>query len=428
MNQGNLALLNEDSLLPFDSLLDDLEEGDDEVISFTCHPHKKELVVAMKSKMLVHWDYSCAPPKKVRSIKGHAMPVLALDYDRTGTLVASGSADRHVRVWDVPRGHCTHVFRDHTDIVTLVRFHPDPRKLWLFSAADDCSLCVFDLTTKALKFRFEDHVSPVTGLAFLGDGGSTLASAGRDKVLNFYSLSTGGHQKTVAVMDELSSLEVLNDEHSAAVLKRSGERGGGKKGKKGSFAPSSSDKDKEVALVTAGRKGILYTFRVKVGGEDGLECTLFRNVEPSPVPSGDGADTQDLQAISSMVYARQDGYLVMVTADSNFIYYNLDGAGDVLGKPTRQLMGCNDEILALAMVPLSASSSSSSSSAPSSAAGSSDTNTDNSDAWRGLQVAVAINSPQVRLVSMAEGYSFRPLDGHTDIVMSLAVSPDGYVI
>jgi hypothetical protein len=231
-------------------------------------------------------------------------------------------------------------------------------------------------------------------------------------------------------MDELSSLEVLNDEHSAAVLKRSGEKGGGKKSKKGSSAPSSSDKDKEVALVTAGRKGILYTFRVKVGGTDGLECSLFRNVEPSPVPSGDGADTQDLQAISSVLYSRQDGHLVVVTADSNFIYYSLNGAGDILGKPTRQLMGCNEEILALAMVPLSASSSSSSSSAPSAAeaaaaAGSSDTDTDNSDAWRGLQVAVAINSPQVRLVSMADGYSFRPLDGHTDIVMSLAVSPDG---
>jgi len=421
MNQGNVALLKEDSLPPFDSLLDDLEEGDDEVISFACHPHKGEVVVAMKSKMLVHWDYSCEPPKKVRSIKGHTMPVLALDYDRTGTLVASGSADRHVRVWDVPRGHCTHVFREHTDIVTLVRFHPDPRKLWLLSAADDCSMCVFDLTTKALKFRFEDHVSPVTGLAFLGDGGSTLASAGRDKVLNFYSLSTGAHQKTVAVMDELSSLEVLSDAHSAAVLKRSGQVNGGKKDKKGASTPSSSS-DKDVALVTAGRKGVLYTFRVKVGGKDGLECTLFRSVEPSPVPSRDGVDAQDLQAISSVLYAPQDGHLVVVTADSNFIYYGLDGAGDVLGKPTRQLMGCNEEILALAMVP-SSSSSPSSSASSAMTAGSSDA--DNSDAWRGLQVAVAINSPQVRLVSMADGYSFLPLDGHTDIVMSLAVSPDG---
>lgn len=65
--------------------------------------------------------------------------------DGTGTLIATGSADRTVRVWDVERGYCTHNFREHTDIVQSVYFHPDPNRLLLFSCSEDNTIRIFDL-------------------------------------------------------------------------------------------------------------------------------------------------------------------------------------------------------------------------------------------------------------------------------------------
>ena len=47
-------------------------------------------------------------------MQGHRAPVADLAVDGSGGLLASGSADRTVRVWDVDRGYCTHAFEGHT--------------------------------------------------------------------------------------------------------------------------------------------------------------------------------------------------------------------------------------------------------------------------------------------------------------------------
>lgn len=72
-----------------------------------------------------------------------------LFYKLVGTLIATGSADRAVRVWDVAKGYCTHNFREHTDIVRTVYFHPDPNRLQLFSCSEDNSVRIHDLIDSA---------------------------------------------------------------------------------------------------------------------------------------------------------------------------------------------------------------------------------------------------------------------------------------
>jgi U3 small nucleolar RNA-associated protein 13 len=116
-----------------------------------------------------------------RTFKAHQMPVLCMAYDPTGTLVATGSADRTIRVWDMAGGFCTHSFRDHTDIVRTVTFHPDPQRLLLISTSDDNTVRVFDLRDSKCVAVFRTHVSLPTAVAFSPDG-YLMASCGRDKV------------------------------------------------------------------------------------------------------------------------------------------------------------------------------------------------------------------------------------------------------
>ena len=47
-------------------------------------------------------------------LQGHRAPVADMAVDASGGLLASGGADRAVRVWDTDGGYCTHVFTGHT--------------------------------------------------------------------------------------------------------------------------------------------------------------------------------------------------------------------------------------------------------------------------------------------------------------------------
>ena len=62
-----------------------------------------------------------------------------------GCLVA-GSTDSTVKVWDCTKNYCTHNFRGSKGMVGVVKFHPNPERLLLFTSASiDCSVRVWDL-------------------------------------------------------------------------------------------------------------------------------------------------------------------------------------------------------------------------------------------------------------------------------------------
>ncbi|CAE7945849.1 unnamed protein product [Symbiodinium sp. KB8] len=56
----------------------------------------------------------------VRSWRGHDQVVADVCFDTTGALVATGSVDQTAKVWDFQGYFCTHNFKGHAGIVTLV--------------------------------------------------------------------------------------------------------------------------------------------------------------------------------------------------------------------------------------------------------------------------------------------------------------------
>lgn len=157
----------------------------EEISTFAVHPNWKEIVLATVKFSLSHWIIEGKQQQK--TIKAHRMPILCMEYDPSGTLVATGSADRNIRVWDVAKGYCTHSFSEHTDILkTITFFHPpnQHKQLLLISTSDDNSIGVFDLYASKKKTQFFEHVSAPTSVATAFDG-AILASCARDKVKYF---------------------------------------------------------------------------------------------------------------------------------------------------------------------------------------------------------------------------------------------------
>jgi WD40 repeat protein len=128
-----------------------------------------------------------------------------MDCDPTSTLIATGSADSTIKVWDVERGFCTHNLKGHSGIISALKFQPIRGKVKLASGSDDTSIRIWDLMTKATEFVLDEHMSVIRGLDFSSDG-KVLVSGGRDQILISWDLETGKSIRTLPVF-EVSLLE-----------------------------------------------------------------------------------------------------------------------------------------------------------------------------------------------------------------------------
>jgi WD40 repeat protein len=69
------------------------------------------------------------PGRKCAPCSGHTDSVLSVAFSPDGRLLASGSGDNTVKLWDVATGQEVRTLRGHTDSVLSVAFSPDGRLL-----------------------------------------------------------------------------------------------------------------------------------------------------------------------------------------------------------------------------------------------------------------------------------------------------------
>jgi WD40 repeat protein len=69
------------------------------------------------------------------SLYGHKLPVLSLDISSDGALLASGSADKNLKIWGMDFGDCHRSLFAHQDSVMQVS-HLSPKMLVAFTQVD----------------------------------------------------------------------------------------------------------------------------------------------------------------------------------------------------------------------------------------------------------------------------------------------------
>ena len=71
--------------------------------------------------------------------------MLDLSIDTSGRLLAIGSTNGAVQVFDLKSGNTTHMFTNNKGPIVRLAFHPHPQKLYLVSLSEDLTLRIFDL-------------------------------------------------------------------------------------------------------------------------------------------------------------------------------------------------------------------------------------------------------------------------------------------
>ncbi len=150
-------------------------------------PDGQHLVTGTWNGELTLWDLQSQPATK-KTLGRHKTTVYCVACSADGSLIASGSTDKTVRLWDGRNGAEIGVLNGHTDTISSIAFSPDGAQL--ASSSEDGTIRLWDARHGGAELRtLGGHSRSVTGVAFSPDG-SRLASASHDGTVRFWSAAT----------------------------------------------------------------------------------------------------------------------------------------------------------------------------------------------------------------------------------------------
>ncbi|MFS8117617.1 MAG: protein kinase domain-containing protein, partial [Microcoleus sp.] len=178
----------------------------DAVGSVAFSPDGLMLASGSKDKTIQIWDL--ATGKSIRTFAGDSSTVWSVTFDSSGTKLATGTGFWRVMLWDLNTGQATRIL-DHTASVWSVALSPDGQLI--ASGSGDKTTKISDATTGSLIYNLPDHTDFVYSVAFTPDGKS-LVSASKDKKITIVDVATGKLLKTLEGHgDQVRSVAVSPD-------------------------------------------------------------------------------------------------------------------------------------------------------------------------------------------------------------------------
>lgn len=350
-------------------------------------------------------DLTTLIPNLQRTLKPHSTPVVTVTVDNTGTLLATGSADGVIKVWDIRGGFVTHTFRGHNGVISALHFfeattlkleneisqkqnkksrrstdgegdamedvvHGDnpTARFRLASGSEDGKIRIWNLSKRKSIATLDSHVSVIRGLEF-SPTLNALVSASRDRTAIIWDARTWKPKMVIPILERVEAVGFLGDSNY---------------------------------LYTGGESGRVRLWSSQTG----------REVTEEQSSQGEGHE------ITRVLYNASLKFLISIHADQSLILHSTSllplGAASInMIEPLpviRTISGTHDEIIDLAYV------------------------TPN----RSL-LALATNSEDIRLVSLLTeksgplsedsgsyfGADIALLQGHEDIVICLDVDWSG---
>jgi WD40 repeat protein len=131
------------------------------------------------------WDLDTG--KSLWILKGHIEPIIAVTWSKDQNLVASGSHDGVVRVWDANSGLCLRIF-EHQTYVRSVEFSPD--NMSLLVGLGDGTIWLWELKDGLRLRKLTGHSDGVYHAVFHSSRLRVL-SGSRDGTIRLWDLKSG---------------------------------------------------------------------------------------------------------------------------------------------------------------------------------------------------------------------------------------------
>ena len=167
----------------------------DDVNSLAFKPNSYVLASGSDDNTIRIWDVGDNTNlRHVRTLRGHTRSVFSVAWSPDGRTLASASWDGTVRLWNPDNGINFAVLRGHTESVRCVAWSPDGRIL--ASGSYDKTVRLWNPDTHGIRRVLRGHTDYVRSLAFHPNG-QTLASASTNTSVRLWDPNTGAHKATL---------------------------------------------------------------------------------------------------------------------------------------------------------------------------------------------------------------------------------------
>ncbi|MDJ0774357.1 MAG: serine/threonine-protein kinase [Mastigocoleus sp. MO_167.B18] len=155
--------------------------------------NRKILASGSTDKTIKIWDLSTG--KLIRTLRGHTQSVtsIAITPSAAGsdTILVSGSADRTIKIWNLSTGKLVNTLKGHTQSITSLAINPNDRlsnNQTFASGSTDKTIKIWNLSTGELIRTLADAKEAVSSLAYSWDG-KIMVSGSEDKTIKIWRLS-----------------------------------------------------------------------------------------------------------------------------------------------------------------------------------------------------------------------------------------------
>ncbi|AUT00698.1 hypothetical protein CLI64_09970 [Nostoc sp. CENA543] len=152
----------------------------------------KLLATASADKTVKIWDIPTQ--KLLLTLKGHQDRVTSIIFSPDNQTIVSGSADKTVKIWQLSNGKLLRTITGHQDVITSLNFSPDGQIL--ATGSDDKTVKIWRISDGKLVKKLLGHGLAIASVKF-SPNGKILASASWDNTIKIWQLPDGKLMQTL---------------------------------------------------------------------------------------------------------------------------------------------------------------------------------------------------------------------------------------